>query len=210
MKTSAPRIESAIRDHLAPFLRADGFSGSGRTFRRTVGGWIHVVNVQGSRYGGQFAVNLAAHPIAIPDLRGDAPDPKKITEELCEFRRRMSDSEARQDKWWKHEATTESMAAAVRDAADTYTRAGRRLLNEVTAENADLNIVTPEDFAAGRFNFLGFGSTESRMALALARLRKAQGQSSQAQAFATYALEHAGTAAFLKTQAQALIEQHDA
>lgn len=210
MNASAPRLESAVRDHLAPFLRSDGFSGSGRTFRRKVGEWIHVVNVQGSRYGGQFAVNLAVHPIAIPDMRGDAPDPKKITEELCEFRRRMSDSEARQDKWWKHEMTTESMAAAVRDAAETYTRTGRKLLNEATAENADLNIVTPEAFSAGRFNFLGFGSTECRMALALARLRRTQGLLAQSQAFAALAIEHAGSASFVKALAQALIEHHDA
>jgi len=210
MKTTAPRIESAIRDHLAPLLRADGFSGAGRTFHRTVGDWIHVVNVQGSRYGGQFAVNLAVHPLAIPDMRGDTPNPKKITEELCEFRRRMSDSEARQDKWWKHEATAESMAEALRNAADTYTRIGRKLISEVTADDADLNIVTPEAFAAGQFNFLGFGSTECRMALALARLRKAQGHPAQAQAFATLALEHAGSAAFIKAQARALMERQDA
>src|SRR5262249_53569414 len=118
--SAAPRLESAIRQHLAPQLRADGFAGSGRTFRRVVGGWIHVVSVQGSRYGGSFAVNLAVHPIGIPDLRGNTPDPKVITEELCEFRRRLSGSEDRHDMWWKHDSTTEGMGAAMREATAIY------------------------------------------------------------------------------------------
>jgi hypothetical protein len=73
-----------------------------------------------------------------------------------------------------------------------------------TAEAADLNTVTPDAFIAGRFNFLGFGSTNCRMALALARLRKARGQSAQSQAFATYALEQVGSASLLRIQIQAL------
>ena len=203
---AAPRIESAIRDHLAPLLRADGFSGSGRTFRRTVGAWIHVLNVQGSRYGGQFAVNLGLQPIAIPDVLGNVSDPKRIAEALCEFRRRMSDSEARLDKWWKHDATPESMAAAVCDAASTYDKVGRRLFDNATSEAADLNTVTPDAFIAGRFNFQGFGSTNCRMALALARLRKVRGQLAESQAFAAYALEQVGSASLLRIQIQALTE----
>jgi hypothetical protein len=210
MNSITPRIESAIRDHLAPILRADGFSGSGRTFRRVVGGWIHVVNVQGSRYGGQFAVNLAVQPTAIPDARGDTPNPKKITEELCEFRRRMSESEARQDKWWKHDPTAESMAEAVREAAIMYVQVGRRLLDNATIEDADLNSVSPAAFADGNFNFLGFGSTVCRMALALARLRRAKGELPESQAFAAHALQTVGSAAMLKAQIQALLPQHDA
>jgi hypothetical protein len=203
--TSTPRIETAIREHLAPLLRADGFTGSGRTFRRSVGDWIHVVNVQGSRYGGAFAVNLGVQPIRIPDVRGNAPDPKKITEELCEFRRRLADSEVRQGKWWKHDSTVESLAAAVADAAETYAVAGRRLLNDVTAASGDLNTVTAIDFAAGKFNFLGFGSTECRMALALARMRKTQGRDLEARDFAQYALDHVGAASILKAEIQALL-----
>jgi hypothetical protein len=202
---STPRIESAIREHFAPLLRADGFAGSGRNFRRLAGDWIHVVNVQGSRYGGAFAVNLAVQPISIPDVRGNTPDPKKITEELCEFRRRLSDSEGRQDKWWKHDSTAETMAMAMIDAAETYADAGRKVLNKVTAEAADLNTVTAGDFAAGRFNFFGFGSTECRMALALARLRVAQGHDVEGRNFAAHALKHVGAASFLKAELQALL-----
>jgi hypothetical protein len=207
--SAAPRIEPAIRDHLAPLLRKDGFSGSGRTFRRTGGGWIHVVNVQGSRYGGQFAVNLALQPVSIPDLRGNTPDPKRITEDLCEFRRRLSDYFERQDMWWLHEYTAESMAAAVRAAASSYDKIGRALLNDATAEASDLNTVTPAAFAAGVFDFRGFGSTKCRMAFALARLRKAQGRNADAREFAEQALNQMGPAVGLKVAIQAFLKQHD-
>lgn len=210
MNTATPRIESAIRKHLGPVLRADGFAGSGRTFRRVVGDWIHVVNVQGSRYGGQFAVNLAVHPTVIPDVLGNAPDPKRITEELCEFRRRMSESETRQDKWWKYDSTPESMVAAVHEAAVMYIQVGRRLLDEATAKDADLNTVSPAAFVAGNFNFLGFDSTKCRMALALARLRRAKDRLAESQAFAAHALQTVGSAAFLKAEIQAFLSHHDA
>jgi hypothetical protein len=75
-------------------------------------------------------------PIAIPDVIGNVCDPKRIAEALCEFRRRMSDSEARQDKWWKHEATPESMAAAVCDAASTYDKVGRVLFDNANRRSS--------------------------------------------------------------------------
>ena len=100
-EATARRLESALRAYLVPVLREDGFSGSGRTFRRTRDGWVHVVNVQGSCRGGQFAINLGLQPLAVFHVLGELPDPKKITEPLCEFRRRLSDSG--EDRWWTHE-----------------------------------------------------------------------------------------------------------
>lgn len=47
------------------------------------------------------------------------------------------------------------------------------------------------------------------MALALARLRQTQGQPDQAHAFANHALSHAGSAVFIKAQAQAMLEQQN-
>jgi len=205
MITVASRIETAIREHLAPVLRADGFAGSGRTFRRVVGDWIQVVNVQGSRYGGQFAVNLGLQPSCIPDVKGNVPNPKKITVDLCEFRRRMSDSTSREDKWWKHDATDASTAAAVLDAARTYSQTGRSLLAEATADSADLNMVSVGGFAAGKFDFLGFGSAQCRMAFAMARLRKAQGLSAEAREFANHALACVGTASLLRAEIEAFL-----
>jgi hypothetical protein len=190
---------------LAPRLREDGFSGSGRTFRRVCGGWIQVVNVQGSKWGGAFAINLAVHPLAIPDLRGNAPDPRKVTEELCEFRRRLSES--RNDQWWEHNATVEGMNVAMTAAADVYVRFGRPLLEHVGAPDAPMNKVTAHDFARGNFDFAGFGSTKVRMALALARLRKSEGLVQESKAFASYGISNVGRAALLRHDLEELAAQ---
>ena len=70
MGSSTLRLESSIRDHLAPVLRNDGFSGSGRTFRRVLGDLIHLCSVQGSRHGGELAVNLGIREAGQPERGG--------------------------------------------------------------------------------------------------------------------------------------------
>lgn len=189
------RLESSIKEHLAPILRADGFSGSGRTYRRVVGDLIHVVNVQGSRYGGQFAINLAIHPTCIPDVLGELPDPKKITEAQCEFRRRLTDSGS--DQWWSYENSPESMVAAVKAAANVYNVVGRKILAPFTSESSPLHVVTAESFERSQPNFHGFASTKVRMALALARFRKAKGHTEAAHEFAKVGQAAAGSAVAL-------------
>ena len=85
-----PAFRERLKIKLAPLLRGHGFSGSGVNFRRHVGDVIQVLNIQGSRYGGSCCVNLAVHLTFLPTVLGDAPDPKKITESLCEFRKRLA------------------------------------------------------------------------------------------------------------------------
>jgi hypothetical protein len=199
---SAPKLETAIRTHLAPILRSDGFAGAGRTFRRVLWDWVQVINVQSSRSVGSFAVNLAVHPLALPDLRGNQPDPKKINEELCEFRRRLSDKNT--DQWWKYENTEASMIKAVSEAGEVYINFGRPLLARVSGPDAAMNIVVAADFAEGRFDFGGFGSTRARMALALSRLRRTQGRVSEAVSFATLGLANVGSAVALRRELEQL------
>ena len=200
--TAAPRLDTAIRTHLVPCLRADGFAGSGSKYRRVVDGWVQVVSVQGARGGGSFAINLAVQPLAVPDVLGNPPDQKKITEELCEFRRRLS--EANSDQWWNHDATEDSMNAAALAAAVVYVNVGRPLLESVSRPNAPLNAVTAEEFERGLFDFSGFGSTKVRMALTLARLRRSQGRTNDAAAFARVGLAHLGSAVALRRELEQL------
>ncbi|MFG6414594.1 DUF4304 domain-containing protein [Roseateles sp. DC23W] len=185
-----------MRDHLVPSLRADGFGGSGRTFRRVRHGWVHVVSVQGSRHGGQFAINLGLQPLSVFHVLGELPDPKKITEPLCEFRRRLSRDDA--DQWWIHEPTIESMNAAVQAANAIYETAGREMLSHVCRPESPFDLVSPGAFAAGDFDFRGFGSTKVRMALVLARLRRAQGRFAESARFAAIGLAGIGTAVALR------------
>jgi hypothetical protein len=195
-------LETSIKDHLAPLLRNDGFSGSGRTFRRVSGDFIHVVQVQGSHYGGRFAVNLAIHPIAIPDVMGNPPDPKRITDPMCEFRRRLSVSGG--DQWWEHEATKDSMDAAVREAAAVYAQRGRELFAEQSGPQAPLSRVTPAEFENGRFDFSGFANTAVGMARALALMRRSAGNLDDARGFAHIGLKHVGSAVALRRELEDL------
>ena len=199
---TAPRLETAIRASLAPALREAGFSGSGRTFRRTQGSWVQVVNVQGSRSGGSFAINLAVNPLAIPNMSGSPTDPKKITEELCEFRRRLSETGG--DHWWRHDLTSESMLSAVEEATAMYRRTGDSLLKLATGPLSGFNALSAAVFSNGSYNVGGFGSTKVRMALALARLRKSEGNLEEAKAFAAYGLAHVGSATLLRKDLEAL------
>ena len=59
-----------LKHNLAPLLRSDGFKGSGKTFRRFENELIHVVNIQGSRYGSMCCVNLAVHLSFLPTAGG--------------------------------------------------------------------------------------------------------------------------------------------
>ena len=202
MSGSMPRLESSIKDHLSPVLKSDGFFGSGRTFRRISGDLIHVVQVQGSRYGGKFAVNLGIQPVAIPDVAGNSPDAKKIKPEHCEFRRRLS--EANSDQWWDHAESKESMDAAVRAVASIYATIGRRLFADMSGPESPLHKITPAQFESGEYGFSGFGSTKVRMARSLALMRQSLGNLTDAGAFARIALASLGSAQALRVELEEL------
>lgn len=200
--TAKPRLDTAIRAHLVPCLRADGFAGSGSKFWRVIAGWVQVVSVQGRRDGGSFAINLAVHPLAVPDRLGNQPDPKKITEGLCEFRRRLSETDS--DQWWNHDGTEDSMNVAASAASLVYIEVGRPLLEHVSGPGAPLNVVTAEEFDKDSFDFSGFSSTKIRMALTLARFRLSQGLANDSAAFARIGLANLGSASALRQDLEQL------
>lgn len=202
MNAEVPRLDTAIREHLVPLFRTDGFAGSGSTYRRVVDDWVHVINVQGARGGGAFAINLALQPLAAPDVLGNPPDKRKITEGLCQFRRRLSEWSS--DQWWKHDGTGGSMNAAAQTAALVYVNVGRPLFESVSGSNAAIKVVTAEEFDKGDFDFSGFGSTKVRMALTLARLRRSQGRANESSAFACVGLAHLGSAVALRRELEQL------
>lgn len=197
MSIETTRIETIIKVHLAPELRAEGFTGYGRTFRRTRDGQIHVVNIQGSRYGGQFAINLAIQPVAVPDVLGNAPAPKKIAESACEFRRRLSESGA--DQWWRYDDQA-SLERAMNDAAKDYVAYGRPVFDAMSMPPSSLDTMKVEHLVEGPMEFSGFGITNVRLALVLARLREVEGRIPDAVSFAAYGLQHAINAFGLRSE----------
>jgi hypothetical protein len=202
MTKATPRLETATRESLAPLLREDGFKGSGRRFYRTVGPWIEILTVQGSKWGGSFCVNLAIHFAAAPDVVGAPSEPSKMTEAHCEFRRRLS--EANTDQWWEHASDAASMSTAVRAAAELYVRKGRAYFSQTRRALEEL---TPLALVDGTFDLCGFGSTTTRAGLALARIRQIEGNKEASRGFAKFALENIGSAVALKRELRALVEQ---
>ena len=150
-------------------------------------------------------MNFGVHPLSIPDVLGHDPDPKKMVEPLCEFRGRLSASGS--DQWWDHDGTQESMILAARSAAEMYLQCGRPTLNVLAGEVSPLETTTAANFDRGDFNFLGVGSTAARMALSLARLRKAQGNLSESRAFARIGLTRIGNAQGLRSDFDELCTQ---
>jgi len=180
-------IDDALRDHFAPVMRRLGFKGSGRNFRRVSGDVFQAINVQGSRYGGMFAVNLGIHPLAIPDFVGKPIDVKKSKEIDCDFRRRLSENGC--DFWWNYLDTRQSVIEAATAAARAFESHGLPLFDNQAASDGPLFTITPEQFdCEGARPLSGFAFTKARMALSLARLRKAQGKLEECRAFARIGL----------------------
>jgi hypothetical protein len=96
------------------------------------------------------------------------------------------------------------MNTAVREAADVYVQRGRPVLNTLAGSSSPLETVTAQDFERRNFDFLGLKSTDVRMALALGRLRRAQGNLTEARAFAQIGLSRIGKAQALRHQLEEL------
>jgi hypothetical protein len=76
-----------ILSHLGAHIRTLGFKGSGQNFRRVEDEYIFVINIQGSRSGKVFYVNLGAQPTFIP-AECDA-SLSTLKEYECVMRRRV-------------------------------------------------------------------------------------------------------------------------
>jgi hypothetical protein len=192
------RIELAWRDHLAPVLREAGFKGSGRHFRRIVNGFAECISLQGSRYGGKFAINLGIQPLSIPDVMGNDVDPRKIDEISCEFRRRLSETDC--DQWWSYTQLISSKVSAAENAAEMFQRNGLKYFAEMTGDESPLLTVNPISFESGLFDFRGFKATEVRMARSLSLLRLASGDIRSSKDFARIALEKMGSGVGLRVE----------
>ena len=183
-------LAKAIQSGFAPALRRDGFSGTGQRYWRLLGGQCQLVEIQGSRHGGKFAVNLGIQPMSAPLLSGEMPEPRRMREMECMFRRRLALQKA--DQWWDYLPNQRSMYDAAQDACAVYEQVGKRQLELMAQPDSPMNTLTPEAFVAGSFNFNGFGNTGVLMAWTLAHMRKASGDGAAAQGFAQAALNEIG------------------
>lgn len=184
-------IEQAWAEHFAPGVRAEGFKGSGRTYRLVTDDFALAVNVQGSRYGGKFTVNLGVHPVSIPTVLGKMVDLKKFKEVECAFRERLTADG--QDTWWSYNDNASSMAEAAKDAATLF----RTLA--MTRFNERMNFVRtacPEDVVGA----------SPRVLASFAWMREAQGEIDQAREFASMARRTANPSWITPTSIKHLLD----
>lgn len=194
METPPPSLEKSIRAHLAPLLREEGFSGSGRKFRRLGDRLAYVVQVWGSRYGGEFIVALGVHPLNIPPISG--VDFRKIGEGDCEFRKSLPGEGADECEGkplsWSFRPTQLSMDNSVSDAAAFYVARGRPAFAAISAPDSPLFTLTARRLIAGDYDLSGFETNKVRLAYTLAKMRRAEGDSQAARDFARFALRDIG------------------
>jgi len=203
MGESSYSIDRAVTSVLTPILRSDGFSRSGRSFRRVEGGFIQAVQVQPNRHGGSFAVNLGLHPEGVPDALGAPPNVDNIDPTLCVFRRRLA--EVGSDQWWAFDSTRESLDRAMSAAANLYVRVGRKCFAEQVGPDAPLKTIAPDDFEAGRFDLSGFSATKVQMARVVALMGLLAGDLERARAFATIGLNNLGAAHGLRRELESIV-----
>lgn len=193
MSTDKSSLVKAMRAQFAPALRGDGFLGTGQRYWRVINEQAQVLEAQGSSSGGKFAVNLGVQPVLVPLLSGDLSQPKNLRVADCLFRRRLALQSG--DQWWEYAPDQSSIDEAVKQACHVYVQVGRQQLNSVAAPASHLHAVSAEAFAVGHFDFQGFGSTKILMAWALAHMRNAAGNHTEAAKFAHLVLEYIGDGA---------------
>lgn len=182
-----------MRAQFAPAVRGDGFLGSGQRYWRVINEQAQVLEAQVSSSGGKFAVNLGLQPVLVPLLSGDLFQPKNLRVADCLFRKRLAHENS--DQWWEYTPDQSCIDEAVKQACHVYVQTGRQQLNSIAAPTSPLNTVSAKAFAAGEFDFHGFGNTKILMAWSLAQMRKTAGHNAEAFKFAQLALEYIGDGA---------------
>lgn len=182
-----PEFRSQLKLKLAPLLRAAGFTGSGSTFRRSGDGMIQVLNVQGSQWGGSCCVNLGVHLSFMPTVIGQPADPKKITEPLCEFRRRLAPA-GQSDCWWKYGSDEREAARSADELVDLVQRVALPHFERFRAFPGSFEGITPQALAADDLSAFPGRSSVARAGLVMARIAAHLGQPERSREFAEIGL----------------------
>lgn len=164
-----------VLKELGSFIRARGFKGSGQNFRKIENDYVFVINIQGSRNGDVFFVNLGAQPAFVP-AEGDAALPT-IKEHECIMRMRVGSE-------WPWSLSGESvfdLTCAI-DAAQSEFFGRVRTLRTAIFEDSVEQLI--QEFSAG--------TTNARAALHLSRAALALGRRDSAAALVEYGLSIAG------------------
>lgn len=187
-----------LREEFAPALRQLGFLGSGSNFRRVRSEVIHVISIQGDKYGGQCSVNLGMHLSFLPvTWSNKLPEVKRMKEVDCEFRMRLT-PDGFTDYWWEYGGLFDSSTKNVRHLLDTYIRHGEPRFSYFSTVEAISAMFGVADILEKDL-LRGFGEmTPSRAALAMARIHSHLGKKDMAREFAVAGLNRLGCALALR------------
>jgi hypothetical protein len=200
------RFLAKFKALVVPVLKEEGFRGSGNDFRRQIKEVIHVINLQGSRHGGECCVNLGIHLTFFPLLgSGSLPTPEKITEPECEFRTRLHEPDI-VDQWWPYGSSEDEAEASALSIKQTYLNVGRDFLGQFLVFPGDFTRITPESFAERTVHNCPPTFTKTRALLAQARIYDHLGNRDFASRFAKMALADVGRAVLLKAELERLAE----
>ncbi len=194
-----------LKDEFGPRLREIGFKGSGQNFRRINNEIINIINVQGNKYGGSFAVNLGMHLTFLPNnWSSELPDIKKLKAYECEFVMRLAPNN-KADYWWKYEGIAVNPEKKARHLITTYFKYGEENFQAFKSLDDFIKIFTIErlkkDKYAGRLK----DKSLVRGALTMARIYEYIGQTQNAKIFANVGLENIGKATTLKPEFERIL-----
>jgi len=199
------RFHGLLKRDFLPLLRADGFKGSGTTFRRTLPDRIDIVNIQGSQFGGQCCVNVAAHFSFLPSADGGCvADPKKLKQYERASRTRLHEANE-SDHWWTYGASDSEAKANVASLIDTYRRRSASFFGRFEPFPQVFEQITPAEIEAGDLSNMPPGSlTVVLAALTMARIMNHLGRIEKCRKFAEVGLRHVGGAAALRAELERL------
>lgn len=192
-----------LKRDFSPVLRADGFMGSGNTFRRVKGERVDIVNVQGSLYGGKCCVNLASHFSFLPVGGGCATDLATLKQSDCTFRDRLHEA-SESDHWWTYGASDAETESSVASLVELYRRRGTLFFGKFEPFPEAFEQITPAEMDAGDFSRMPAAMTGVYAALTMARIMKHLGRLDKCRAFAEIGLRHLGHAIGLQAELEQL------
>jgi len=191
------RFLELIKRDFAPVLRASGFKGSGKKFRRVNGDVVNVLSLQG--HGGRSCVNLGVHFAFLPTAAGTKLPAPKIREFHCMFRDRLKGPDGF-ERWWNHGKTDAEAEASVADIVDTFRKRGEKFFRKFEPFPGVFEKITPEDVDKDKLSKLPVRMFPLSAAITLAQIMKHLGRLDECRAFAEVGLRHiAGGPAYKRT-----------
>ena len=199
------RFHELLKQDFFPVLRADGFKGSGSTFRRVQVDRIDVVNVQVSRYGGQCCVNVAVHFPFLPSAGGISDSElKKLKEYECAFRNRLHET-SESDHWWTYGTSASEAKASLTSLVDIYRRRGALFFAKFEPFPQVFEQITPAEMDAGDLSNMPPGNlTQVLAVITMARIMNHLGRHEKCRGFAEVGLRHLGAATGLRAELERL------